>query len=175
MLTLEEIRQSKINPLAVREAYSQAEKRLAYASDTKKALEQKSFTLLNAYITVSAALFGAAGFLLRDSPLTGIPLPFILSGTLTSVGAMVLVWALLDQPFGAQGSDPNMWLNKGTIDGDDNAAYVMLAYVVYYHQDRIDLSVASIESMARKMRIAVLSGVAAPLVFAAVALLQAAL
>ena len=61
MLSLEQLKQSKINPLVAREAYLQAEKRLSDVLDTKKSVEQKASNLFSAYVTVALALFGIGG------------------------------------------------------------------------------------------------------------------
>ena len=50
-LSLEEIGALNINIDVAREAYTQAEKRLQDALDTRKAFDQKAFTLFSAYIT----------------------------------------------------------------------------------------------------------------------------
>jgi len=70
MMTLEEIRASRINPLVVKEAHDQASKRLADVLDTKKTFEQKAFILFNAYIALALALFGVGGMLLRGNETT---------------------------------------------------------------------------------------------------------
>jgi hypothetical protein len=59
MMTLAELQNAEINPLIAREAYDHAAKRLADALDTKKAFEQKAFTLFGGYLTISLALLGA--------------------------------------------------------------------------------------------------------------------
>ena len=52
-MTLEEIERSQVNLDIAREAFDQASKRLADMLDTKKAFEQKAFTLFNGYLTLS--------------------------------------------------------------------------------------------------------------------------
>lgn len=58
----------------------------------------------------------------------------------------------------------NMWLNRGTIDGDDTVLPRMLAYVTYYHQERIDQSIAANAKKALHIRYGILLGIAAPIV-----------
>ena len=69
MLSLEQLKQSKINPLVAREAYLQAEKRLSDVLDTKKSVEQKASNLFSAYVTVALALFGIGGAIFKDHAL----------------------------------------------------------------------------------------------------------
>ena len=53
MMTLAELQTADLNPTVVREAYDHAAQRLADSLDTKKAFEQKAFTLLGGYLTIS--------------------------------------------------------------------------------------------------------------------------
>lgn len=173
MMTLEEIRTSKINPVVAREAYLQATARLSDILDTKKSFEQKAFILLNAYITVSTALFGAAGFISKGAyEVGGLAIPFVASGAVIAVGALFLVYALIDLKYGALGSDPKMWLTAGTIDSTDDEAFRMLAYVTFHHQERIRVSIESNKKKALRVRIGVFFGVAAPFIFIATQLIQ---
>lgn len=163
MLTLEEIQSSKINITIAREAYEQADKRLADILETKKAFEQKAFILFNAYIALALALFGAAGVIYRDPTISLIFWPFLLAGSLLIVGAGCFVWALLDAGYGSLASDPDMWLNKGTIDGDDAVLGYMLAYIAYHHKHRITKSTTQNESKALLIRIGIYIGLVTPL------------
>jgi len=165
-MTLEEIRAGKINPLVAKEAYDQASKRLEDVLDTKKAFEQKAFILFNAYVTFALAVFGAGGMLLRAIDATLPAWPFLLSGLAFVVGATLFVLALLDQGYGSLASDPEMWLNKGTIDGEDSVLPLMLAYITYYHTDRIRKSIEANNRKARLIRYGIYAGVAAPVVLA---------
>ena len=162
-MTLEEIRYSKINPLVSREAYDQASKRLADALDTKKAFEQKAFILFNAYIALSLALFGVGGTIYRGAMETMPAWPFLVAGSMLLFGAALFVWALLDKGYGSLASDPDMWLNKGTIDGDDGVVPLMLAYITFYHKDRITRSMDANDLKARLIRFGIFFGLAAPI------------
>ncbi len=163
MMTLEEIRTAKINPVIAREAYEQASKRLEDTLDTKKAYEQKAFTLFSGYVTVSLALFGVGGAIFKDQGLTQLVTPFWISGLLYITGAICFVTALVDTQYGALASHPNMWLNKGILDGDDSILPLMMSYITFYHQERIDTSVASNERKAIRIRIGIGLGVAGPI------------
>jgi hypothetical protein len=164
MMTLEEISASNINTTVAREAYDQASKRLGDALDTKKAHEQKAFTLFNGYVTVSLALFGVGGAILKEHGPANLILPFWATGALFLIGAIFFVVALIDKAYGALASDPSMWLNRGTIDGDDSALGLMLAYITYHHQSRIDVSNASNRAKALRIRAGIIVGICAPLV-----------
>jgi len=164
MLTLDEIRNSKINPIVAREAYTQADRRLADTLETKKAFEQKAFILFNAYIALALALFGVGGTIYKDAGLTVQVWPFLLAGFLLVIGAAMFVVSLIDTSYGALASDPDMWLNKGTIDGDDSVLPLMLAYITYYHKDRIDVSTRQNDSKALLIRIGIFIGLATPLI-----------
>src|SRR5882724_2742717 len=164
MMTLEEIRQSKLNAVVVREAHDQAAKRLGDILDTKKMYEQKAFTLFNGYLTLSLALFGIGGAIYKDQGLTHLVVPFWVAGALFVAGAICFVSALIDVKYGALASSPDIWLNKGTIDSDDSMLSLMLAYITYYHQERIDVSTASNEKKAHQIRRGIFLGVIAPFV-----------
>lgn len=162
-MTLEEIQYSKINPLVSREAYDQASKRLADALDTKKAFEQKAFILFNAYIALSLALFGVGGTIYRGAMETMPAWPFLVAGSMLLFGSALFVWALLDKGYGSLASDPDMWLNKGTIDGEDGVVPLMLAYITFYHKDRITKSMEANDLKARLIRFGIFFGLAAPI------------
>lgn len=164
MMTLEDIRAAPINPAIAREAYDQACKRLADVLDTKKAFEQKAFTLFTGYVTVSLALIGVGGALLAHDGISHFVIPFWMSGALFVLGAICFVLALMDSEYGSLASSPDMWLNKGTIDGDDTVLATMLAYITFYHFDRIAKSVSGNNRKARLIRIGILLGTAAPFV-----------
>lgn len=164
MLTLEEIERSTVNKEVAREAYDQATKRLMDALETKKSYEQKAFTLFNAYLTISLALFGVGGALYKDDGFAFPVIAFWVCGGIFVCGAVFFVLALMDNCYGALASSPDMWLNRGTIDGDDTVLPRMLAYVTYYHQERIDQSTATNAKKARHIRYGILLGIAAPIV-----------
>lgn len=169
MLSLEEMKGVKINPDVAREAYEQAEKRLADALQTKSAFEQKAFTLFGGYTTVSFALVGVAGSMFEDDGLTRVALALGLSGIVLIVGALLLVLALRDRTYGALGSNPDMWLRRDTIDGVDGTLPLMLAYITFHHQKRIKESIKSNNSMAALIRWAIYAGLSAPIVAAVTA------
>jgi hypothetical protein len=58
-----------------------------------------------------------------------------------------------------------MWLNRGTIDGGDNAVAAMLAYITFHHRERIAISVRGNELKARWIDIGIFLGPVAPIVF----------
>lgn len=164
MMTLKEIERSNVNKEVAREAYEQATKRLVDALETKKSYEQKAFTLFSAYLTISLALFGVGGALYKDDGFAFPVIAFWVCGGIFVSGAVFFVLALMDDRYGALASNPDMWLNRGTIDGDDTVLPRMLAYVTFYHHDRIDQINTANNVKARHIRYGILAGLAAPIV-----------
>lgn len=165
MLTLPELQASTINADVAREAYVQADRHLSDLLDVKKSFEQKAATLLSAYITISVALFGIGGAIFKDSGIGPKIWPFFGAGAAFIVGAWFFVAALKIGRYAAVGSTPEMWLNRGTIDGGDTALPAMLAYVTYHHSERIRLCEESNERKARFIGAGIVSGPLAALVF----------
>jgi hypothetical protein len=164
MMTLDEIRTATINPLAAREAYDQASKRLADILDIKKAYEQKAFTLFNGYVTISLGLIGVGVALFTHPELARLALPFWGAGTLYVIGAICFVLALKDRTYGLLASSPDMWLTNGVIDGDDRAVSLMLAYITFYHFERIEKSTSGNDKKAALIRLGIYVGVISPFV-----------
>lgn len=164
MMTLDEIRSATLNPKIVEEAHKQAEKRLTDVLDTKKSFEQKAFVLLNAYLTLSLAVFGVAGSIYKTGWNSGQWIPFFASGLFLIFGAISFAVALMDDKYGAIGSNPDMWLNKETIgSNDDTALYAMLAYITFYYQERINQSIRSNERKAKRIKIGISLGILSPI------------
>jgi hypothetical protein len=162
MMTLEEIQASSISPLVSREAHDQASKRLADLLDAKKNFEQKAFVLFNAYITLALALFGAGVVVVNTFGTTVPTWPFYAAGILFVGGAAILAFVLLDKDYGVLGSDPDMWLNRGTIDGGDDVVPKMLAYITFHHKERITKSLKANSHKATQIRFGIAVGLAAP-------------
>ena len=137
MMTLQEIQVSTVNASVAREAFDQASKRLADTLDTKKNYEQKAFTLFSGYLTVSLALFGVGGAIFKEQGLNLLVVPFWVSGALFVIGTIFFVSALVDKEYGAIASEPSMWLNRGTIDGDD-AVLPLHARVHHFSSPKAD-------------------------------------
>lgn len=87
-----------------------------------------------------------------------------MSASVFVVGAIFFVLALMDKTYGALASDPDMWLKSGTIDGDDSVVPLMLAYITYYHKERISKSTDANNSKAAKIRLGIYCGGCAPLI-----------
>lgn len=168
MMTLQEIEKANVNIDVAREAFDQASKRLADVLDNKRAFEQKAFTLFSGYLTVSIALLGFSGSIYKDHGVTSLVLALLLAASPLLAGTICFVLALMDKHYGALASDPNMWLNKGTIDGDVTVLPRMLAYITFYHQERIDVSVESNDGKAAHIRKGIFLGIAAPILLAIV-------
>ena len=165
MLTLRELRELNINPSVAREAYIQVDRHLADLLEVKKSFEQKAATLLGAYITVSVALFGVGGAIFKESNTATRAWRFFGAGLIFIAGAWCFIAALKSGRYAAVGSTPEMWLNRGTIDGGENALPAMLAYITFHHHERIAISASSNEAKARWITAGILLGVGAPLMF----------
>jgi hypothetical protein len=165
MLTLAELQASTINPDVAREAYVQADRHLSDLLDVKKSFEQKAATLLGAYITIAVALFGIGGAIFKDSGIGPRVWPFFGAGTAFIIGAWFFVAALKTGRYSAVGSTPEMWLNRGTIDGGQTALPAMLAYITFHHSERIRLSERSNERKASLISAGIMAGPIASLVF----------
>jgi len=171
MLTLSELQALKINPAVAREAYVQADRHLSDVLDVKKSFEQKAATLLGAYITISVALFGIGGAIFKDSGISPKVWPFFGAGIAFIIGAWFFVAALKTGRYAPVGSTPEMWLNRGTIDGGENALPAMLAYITFHHSERIRLSVRSNDLKAHYITAGMISGPIAALIFLALLLI----
>jgi hypothetical protein len=165
MMTLAELQTANVNPLIAREAYEQADKRLADTLATKLVFEQKAFTLFAGYLTISLALFSAGGAVYGIPQMQHLAVPFWLTGLIYVAGSILFAIALIDQDYGAVASHPDMWLNAGTIDGPDAVLPTMLAYIAFYHQRRIDTSIASNRAKAKWIRMGIYAGIVAPVLF----------
>jgi hypothetical protein len=164
MMTPHEIEKAHVNPEVAREAFNQASKRLADILDTKKVFEQKAFALFSGYLTVSIALLGVAGAIYKSHGFTRMVIAFLIAGGMLVAGAVCFVLALTDKHFGVEGSNPEVWLNKGTIDGGDTVLPRMLAYITYYHQHRIKESIKANNSKASLIHRGIWLGITTPIV-----------
>lgn len=165
MLTLQEIQSSTINLSVAREAYIQVDRHLLDILEVRKSFEQKAATLMGAYITISVALFGIGGAIFKETGAGARVWPFFGAGLVFIAGAWCFIAALKAGRYGAIGSTPEMWLNRGTIDGDDNALPAMLAYLTFHHRDRISLSVMGNRRKARWIDAGIFLGPVAPVFF----------
>jgi hypothetical protein len=167
MQSIDELRQLNINLEVARTALEQAHRRLSDANETKKAFEQKASTFFSAYVMLSVALFGVGGTVYKDDGFTQLVLAFLVAGIMFVIGALLFADALWDRAYGALGSDPEMWLRPGTIDGDERALALMHLYVTYYHRDRIAQSVQNNNVKATRIRQGIIIGALAPLLLGA--------
>jgi hypothetical protein len=166
MLTLEELQASTINPAVAREAYTQVDRHLLDILEVRKTFEQTAATLMGAYITISVALFGIGGAIFKESGAAAKMWPFFGAGLVLIIGAWCFIAALKSGRYVAVvGSTPEMWLNRGTIDGGDNAVAAMLAYITFHHRDRIAISVEGNREKARWIDVGIFLGPVAPIVF----------
>lgn len=163
-MSLSELQHADINLIVAREAYEHASKRLADTLDTKKAFEQKAYTLLGGFLTVSLGMFAAGGAVYQSRELQSLVLPFWLTGLVLVAGTLCFLAALHDKEYGAMASHPEMWLNAGTIDGPDSVLPTMLAYITHHHGKRIDTSEQSNIRKALWIRCGIYCGIAAPMI-----------
>lgn len=172
MLTPKELKLLKINPEVAREAYVQTEKRLIDHLEAKKSAETKASALLTSYITIALALFGLGGAFLKEASLANRSWPFFIAGLVFVAGAGLFLAALRDEEYGFLGSSPDMWLRPTVIDGGANALPAMLAYMVYFHQERIEASIASNQMKLRLLKWGMAVGIAGALTLAAMFLIM---
>jgi len=165
MLSLEQLQASTINLSVAREAYIQVDRHLLDVLDVRKSFEQKAATLMGAYITMSVALFGIGGAIFKEAGIATKIWPFFAAGIVFIVGAWCFMAALKAGRYAAVGSTPQMWLNRGIIDGGDNAVAAMLAYITFHHGERIAISVDGNERKARWIDAGIFLGPVAALLF----------
>jgi len=139
MLSLTELQNSDLDLDFIKEALSQAEKRLSDLWGTKKQLDLKSFILLY------GSLFNVAVFFLV--PFIGVKNLFF-SSSITICGIGVLIagilfcYSLRGFKYGNFGNPPQIWLTKENM-GHKNALVSMLAYTTHHYQARIYKSIES--------------------------------
>jgi hypothetical protein len=158
MLTLDALRSSSVNVEIAKEALAQAEKRLNDALDAKKAADQKATVLFGAYVTISLALFGFAGALLKDAGQSANAWPFFIAGLVFVFGAMAFASVFRTAEYGNLGSEPSMWLQAGRIDGDNDELGRMFAYLAHHHAGRIRVSYESNAAKDRALNVGMLMG-----------------
>ena len=162
IMTLSEIHTATLNSTIVKEALKQAEQRLTDVLEIKKQLDGRVHMLLTSYVTMSLFLSGIAGTLYKNSGQSALFLAFIITSITFIIGAAVLLFTLKAANYGVLGSAPEGWLRREVLEGDDNGLTTMLAYEVYHYQERITVSQNSNNLKACLLNIAILLGVAAP-------------
>jgi hypothetical protein len=165
MLTLEELQSSTINADVAREAFVQTDRYLAHTLAVRNSYEQKAATLMSAYITISVALFGVGGAIFKDSGVPAKIWPFFATGLVFILGAGCFIVAIKVSKYAAVGGTPEMWLIPGVINGDENAVPAMLAYLTYYHSERIEISGRANRRKAWWIDAGIILGALAPLGF----------
>ena len=163
MLTMQDIQRTKVDLGVVKEGVVQAEKRLTDALDTRKHLDQKAFTLLGGYATISMALFGVAATKLDQSSQWFFIM--LALGCMFFLGLVALFLALKNSSYGTVGRYPDTWLQPGTLDGGETALATTLAYILHGYQGLIAVSDVSNGKKAFWLNVAILLGVASPGVF----------
>ena len=154
--------EGRLNPEVAKEALVQTEKRLADVLDVRKSTEQKAQALFTAYVTLSIALFGIGGALVREVATRPIGWPFLAAGMFLLLGGGVLVFTQKGAEYGYLGTAPVVWLQAGTIDGGEQALPLVLASTVLDHEKRINGSLVS----NRRKRVMMYAGMVCGLVAA---------
>lgn len=114
-------------------------------------------------MTLSLAILGVAGSIYKSVPTDNQWIPFFIAGILLIIGSILFSISLTDKDYGSVGSNPNMWLDQGIIDSaNDQHLYVMLAYITFHYQNRIDVSIKSNDSKTRLIRFGMYAGMLAP-------------
>jgi len=165
MLDLEKLKSAKVNEAVAREAYNQVDRYLLDILATRNSFDQKATALMSAFITISLALFGIGGAIFQKNAMDASARPFFAAGVIFLLGAGCFIGALKAGTYAAVGSTPEMWLNKGVIDGRNNAVAQMLAYLTYYHGERIAMSVKGNKLKAYWIDAGMILGAAGPLAF----------
>ncbi len=158
---LEEVSED-INLETARYALSDVRERLADALDTKKTLEQKAYTLLGGYITITMAIFGFATQVIDMYMFWTL----IIIGAIFSVGILFVLSSLKSSQYGAIGSYPDAWIREGVINGNNNALATNIAYITQDYQEPLKKSDASNGQKAYFLNCAVIAGIGAPICFA---------
>ena len=165
MLSLEKLKAAKVNEAVAREAYNQVDRYLTDILATRNLYDQKATALMSAFITISLALFGIGGAIFQKNASDATDIPFFAAGFIFLMGAGCFIAALKSGTYAAVGSTPEMWLNSGVIDGPKNAVAQMLAYLTYYHAERIEMSVSGNKLKSRLIGAGIVVGAVGPLVF----------
>jgi hypothetical protein len=165
MLTPSELQTVKINPLVAKEAFEQTEKRLEDIAEARRIT-----ALFSAYVTITLALVGVGGALLKNPSVLHL-LPFFGAGFVFVIGACFFMFALKSKIYGAVGSVPGMWLERGIIDGGENALPAMHAYLTYYCDKRIEDGMKSNGSKVKWLNRGMWTGIAGAAAFFAIFLL----
>jgi len=166
MMTLEQIQASNINLDMAREALTQADKRLADTLANKDALERKAAALFGGYVTGALALTGVGATMFKEDGLDNpMSLVFLMAGGFLLAGLIVLAFVFYDRQYGALGSDPEIWLQPGTMDVQNSATALphMLAYQTYHHLARIAAGQKANSKKVDLLQWAIFFGIAAPL------------
>ncbi len=152
-----------INLETARYALSDVMERLTDALDTKKTLEQKAYTILGGYITITMAIFG---FTTQQSSDTYLFWTLLIMGGFFSIGIVSVLFSLKSSQYGSIGSYPDAWIRDGVINGNDNALATNIAYITQDYQEPLTQSDASNKKKAFFLNCAIMAGVASPILFA---------
>lgn len=163
MMTSEELRDASINLEVAREVCIQATRRLEDLLSIAATFERRAFTLISAYLPTATALFGFSMASKSDWLRAGA---LFVAGALLVGGIWKFAMAVKDDRYGTLGSNPNLWIERGYIDGGEIALRHMLAHIARDYQNRIDVSRAANDRKARNISIGIYLGLASVIVLA---------
>ena len=163
MMTLDELYAVEINSKAAELAFNQSEKRIEDLLSAKSAFETKATALLGVYTTIAVALFTAAWTVSFMEGFAQLAVAVWLSGLFFLVGSIFYVLSFRSQAYALMGVDPEMWLRKTVIDGDDSAVARNLTYIAHFHAQRIATSLASNRRKSLFIELGIWTGALAPL------------
>jgi hypothetical protein len=169
MMTLEEIQNAPNISLALmQEGIRQAEMRLQDALTTKKQLECKLYFLMAYYVTtigIVSYLYSLPIFSHWTSALAIIAGLFI-------IAILQAFNALKGMPYGTLGRYPDTWLQESSLGQDEHGRALLLAYVLFGYQKRIEDSDKSNDEKTKWGEWSIFTGWCAYIGFLTVLLLQ---
>src|SRR5271157_2435611 len=153
LLTEEDIRNlENLNEEMIKEYCRLGEERLKDCLETKKQLEQKSFILLSAYITISLVLF-------HISTQENASIAYGISACILFIGIFFLLWSIKLSFYGNLGKNPKYWLQDKkylTLNSDYNR--YIYAYNLKNLMDKIEVCKKSNQEKRAKISIAIYAG-----------------
>ena len=155
MMTLDELKNCKnLNGVIVREALSQVKELLEELRNSKNHVTQRSYILLNGFLLAITAATTVA-YNVKDKPEAFQALGIFIIFSIIGLGFVVCsLWGF---SYGMPGSDPECWLQEGTINAKTKTLDKILAYRVFYHQKKIADCKKSIWIIIILTRIAIIS------------------
>jgi hypothetical protein len=143
MLSPEEMRNYEINSNIIHEALAQSEKRMEDLLKTKDGINQKLLILFNGYMPIIIGLLIACFIVAQNNPKALLLFFLAPLACFFIVSIIFFVLAFRGAQHGSIGSNPDFWLRKDTIAGDEKTLITVLSYLVHSYQEGIEQSYAS--------------------------------